>query len=145
MNANFPHQYRMSLTVAEHSARHIRRIIRTLLKEWGVEEVTEAVELAATELVTNVVRHVPDRSCTIRIARHGSGARVEVTDRSPRLPVTLPRAPSPESENGRGLLVVEGLVDKWGVDRVPGVGKTVWFECLKAPERAASAGEPPRE
>ncbi|MET8824960.1 ATP-binding protein [Streptomyces sp. NPDC004610] len=145
MNANFPHQYRMSLTVAEHSARHIRRIIRTLLKEWGVEELSEAVELATTELIANVVRHVPDHHCTVRIARHRAGARVEVTDTSPRLPVPVPPNPSLESENGRGLLLVEAMVDKWGVDRGPGVGKTVWFECLKAAEREASAGEPPRE
>ncbi|MFE4666741.1 ATP-binding protein [Streptomyces sp. NPDC056716] len=128
MNGHFPHQYRMSLTVAEHSARHVRRIARTLLREWGVPELTEAVELGTTELIANVVRHVPDRKCTVRLLRQDGGARVEVTDTSDELPTPSPQL-SMVSENGRGLLLLEAVADKWGVDVRAGGGKTVWFEC----------------
>ncbi|MEU9338687.1 ATP-binding protein [Streptomyces sp. NPDC048290] len=134
MNANFPHQYRMSLTVAAHSARHIRRIIRTLLKDWGMDDLTDATQTATTELISNVVRHVPDHHCTVRIARHETGTRVEVTDMSSAVPAP-PRTPSPDSERGRGLLLVEAVADKWGVDKVPGGGKTVWFECHQRTDR----------
>ncbi|MFE2040420.1 ATP-binding protein [Streptomyces sp. NPDC059477] len=134
MNGHFPHQYRMSLTVAEHSARHVRRIARTLLREWGVPELTEAVELGTTELIANVVRHVQDRHCTVVIARQPTGARVEVTDSSPQLPAPPSEFPL-DSENGRGLLILESAADKWGVDVRPEGGKTVWFECASPPSR----------
>uniref|UniRef100_UPI0040401299 ATP-binding protein n=1 Tax=Streptomyces sp. TG1A-60 TaxID=3129111 RepID=UPI0040401299 len=35
------------------------------------------------------------------------------------------------AEGGRGLLIVEAVTDRWGVDPHPdGRGKTVWLECL---------------
>ncbi|MET8949132.1 ATP-binding protein, partial [Streptomyces sp. NPDC004542] len=30
---------------------------------------------------------------------------------------------------GRGLLLLDAVVGKWGVEPVTGGGKTVWFEC----------------
>ncbi|MGW2110564.1 ATP-binding protein, partial [Streptomyces sp. NPDC001948] len=36
-------------------------------------------------------------------------------------------------EGGRGLVLVDAVTDKWGVEPRPdGRGKTVWFECLAA-------------
>ena len=117
----------MRLTVGEHSARHIRRIVRSLLDEWGMAE-SDAVELAVTELVANVVRHVPDRRCALLVVRQAAGVRVEVSDGSPQLPA-VPVDLAPEAEGGRGLVLLDAVVDKWGVDPVGGGGKTVWFEC----------------
>lgn len=118
----------MHLTVGEHSVRHIRRITRSLLREWELPELTFAVELGVSELVTNVVRHVPDRRCTVVLARLTAGVRVEVTDSFTRLPSVTERT-HPESESGRGLSLMEAVVDKWGVSRGIDGGKTVWFEC----------------
>ncbi|MFF4208072.1 ATP-binding protein [Streptomyces sp. NPDC001796] len=118
----------MHLTVGEHSARHIRRIVRSFLQEWEMAELADAAELAATELIANVVRHVPDRRCTLLVLRQEAGIRVEVTDgcdRRPAVPSELP----PEAENGRGLLLLDAVVDKWGVQPHGTGGKTVWFEC----------------
>ena len=123
-----PTQYRMSLTVAEHSARHIRRIVRSYLHEWELAELTDAAELAVTELVANVVRHVPDRRCTLLIQRQAAGVRVEVADSGDQGPTVAPEL-RPEAESGRGLLLLDAVVDKWGVDARPSGGKTVWFEC----------------
>ena len=130
MNLNIPRtpQYRMSLTVAEHSVHHIRRIVRSLLREWELAQLVFAVELGVSELVSNVVRHVPDRRCTVLVARRTAGVRVEVTDRSRRLPA-VPRESDPESESGRGLALLDAVVGKWGVTPCAGGGKTVWFEC----------------
>ncbi|MFJ8080874.1 ATP-binding protein [Streptomyces sp. NPDC096205] len=122
-----PH-YRMSLTVGEHSAAPIRRIARSLLEEWEMQALREATELALTELLANVVRHVPDRRCTLLILRQQNGVRVEVTDGSPHHPAPLSGLPL-DSENGRGLHLVDAVTDKWGVCPAPGDGKTVWFEC----------------
>jgi anti-sigma regulatory factor (Ser/Thr protein kinase) len=128
VNQYIPPTYRMSLTVGAHSARHIRRIVRSLLDEWELAELTDAVELGVTELVANVVRHVPDRRCVLLVLRSAAGVRVEVTDSCPQLPC-IPAELLPEAEGGRGLVLVDAMVDKWGVGAAVGGGKTVWFEC----------------
>ncbi|MFE5395406.1 ATP-binding protein [Streptomyces sp. NPDC056568] len=122
-------QYRMSFTAGAHSARHVRRIVRSFLGEWGLAGVTDAVELAVTELLANVVRHVPDRRCTVLLLRQTGGVvRVEVTDGSPRQPV-LAVSVRDDAESGRGLVLLDAVADKWGVGPGPAGGKTVWFEC----------------
>jgi PAS domain S-box-containing protein len=61
---------------------------------------------------------------------------VEVADGSPHLPVQ--RDYSSNSGTGRGLRIVNELVDEWGAF-AHGDGKIVWFEIRSA---AQSAGEP---
>ncbi|MFE9447956.1 ATP-binding protein [Streptomyces sp. NPDC006739] len=119
----------MNLTVGEHSVRHIRRIVRSLLDDWELPQLADSVELAVTEVVTNVVRHVPDRRCSLAVLRLASAVRVEVGDGSPRLPCPQDASPA-EAECGRGLLLLDAVVDEWGVVPGPGIGKTVWFECV---------------
>ncbi|MCX5197012.1 ATP-binding protein [Streptomyces sp. NBC_00249] len=119
--------YRMGFTVSEHSARHMRRILRMYLDRWGLAKLTDGAELALTELVANVVRHVPGRGCTVLILRRPQGLRVEVADGSAELPQPAAHD-DPYAEGGRGLLLVEAVTDRWGTDPLPG-GKTVWFEC----------------
>ena len=137
MNAYFPPillgplstQYRMRLTVGEHSVRYIRRIVRSLLTDWELTGLTDAVELGVTELVANVVRHVPDRRCEVLVLRQRDSVRIEVSDGCPRLPATMAELDL-DSENGRGLVLLDAVADKWGVDTAGRRGgKTVWFEC----------------
>ncbi|MER5767035.1 ATP-binding protein [Streptomyces sp. NPDC001985] len=140
----------MRFTAGEHSACHLRRIIRAYLKIWTLEELTDSAESAVTELLANVVRHVPDRRCALVILRLPWGVRVEVSDGWHRLPESpapdaavpaLVPAPAPVparaervdpfalEESGRGLLLVEAVADRWGVVPLAAGGKTVWFEC----------------
>lgn len=133
-----PTQYRMTLTVGEHSARHIRRIARMHLENWELRHLTDTVELALTELIANVVRHVPDSRCTLLLLKQPTGVRAEVTDAYGQLLPTPAAEPHPESEGGRGLLLLDALVDKWGVSPAPGGGKTVWFECATPHFRATT-------
>ncbi len=121
----------MGFTVGEHSARHLRRMVRMFLARWDLVELTDAAELALTELVANVVRHVPDRHCNLLILRRPGGLRVEVTDRCPRPPLAV-HGGDELAEGGRGLLLVEAVADRWGTVPLPG-GKTVWFECDAKP------------
>ncbi|MFD8691885.1 ATP-binding protein [Streptomyces sp. NPDC059651] len=123
--------YRADFAMGEHSARHLRRILRLYLTGWRMTEIADAAELALTELIANVVRHVPGRRCQTFIFRlpGGEGVRVEVADASP----AVPRVGGGEvlDDGGRGLVLVDALADKWGVEmRGDGGGKTVWFECL---------------
>jgi anti-sigma regulatory factor (Ser/Thr protein kinase) len=128
VNEYIPAQYSMRLTVGEHAPRHVRRIVRSFLEEWRMAELSDAVELGVTELLANVVQHVPDRRCALLLLRQPTGVRVEVADGSDQLPVT-PARPEPEAEGGRGLLLLDAMADKWGVSLWRGGGKTVWFEC----------------
>ncbi|MET9427032.1 MULTISPECIES: ATP-binding protein [unclassified Streptomyces] len=129
--------YRMGFTVGEHSAGHMRRILRTYLIRWGLAELTDAAELAMTELVANVVRHVPGRRCTVLFLRQPDGLRVEVSDGSERPPLAVGGGDALD-EGGRGLLLVEAVTDRWGA--VPlAAGKTVWFECDAKPPRGAAS------
>ncbi|MGW1884196.1 ATP-binding protein [Streptomyces sp. NPDC001970] len=117
----------MRFTVGDHSARHVRRILRHYLVQWGMPDLADDAGLALTELLANVHHHVPDRRCALLIERSPSGLRVEVRDGSPGLP-SLRRAAS-DDERGRGLALVDAVVHKWGVEQSGSSGKTIWFEC----------------
>jgi anti-sigma regulatory factor (Ser/Thr protein kinase) len=96
-------------------------------------ELVDDATLALTELIANVVRHVPGRHCEVRMLRQEHGVRVEVADAYPRLPQvrTVPGAGEPPGEGGRGLVLLAAVVDRWAVEpRTDGSpGKCVWFEC----------------
>ena len=122
-----PRQYDIALTLGDHSPRHLRRIARAYVRLWGLDRIADAVELALTELTTNVYRHTPDRWCSMTLLHTTSGVRIEVYDRSPIIPVPL-RADE-LAESGRGLALVTLLTDKWDVT-LHRIGKTVWCELL---------------
>ncbi|POX56623.1 hypothetical protein C3489_04320 [Streptomyces sp. Ru71] len=129
---DFQPRYRAEFALGEHSVRHLRRILRLYLEGSGLPDVADAAELALTELLTNVVRHVPGRRCGICFLLLPGAVRVEVSDDC----AGLPARGSGEllDEGGRGLLLVESVTDRWGVTPRPvGDGKTVWFECLAKP------------
>ncbi|OEV02736.1 ATP-binding protein [Streptomyces oceani] len=124
-----PRQYRVTLTVGDHSPRHLRRVARAHTRAWGLEQLADAAELALTELTTNVHRHTPDRWCVVTLIHTLTGLRIEVYDHSPIIPVPL-RADE-LAESGRGLALVALLTDKWDVT-LHRIGKTVWCELLDA-------------
>ncbi|MGW9493053.1 ATP-binding protein [Streptomyces prasinus] len=125
-------RYRAEFALGEHSVRHLRRILRLCLKDSGLLEVADAAEIALSELLANVIRHVPGRRCGICFLLLPGAVRVEVSDGCPRLPVAA--AQEALAEGGRGLLLVEAVTDRWGTTPDPGrPGKTVWFECEVSP------------
>ncbi|MFI8845670.1 ATP-binding protein [Streptomyces sp. NPDC053780] len=127
--ADVESQYRAEFAMGAHSARHLRRVLRLYLARSGPAEVSDAAELALTELVANVVRHVPGRRCRVCFLLQPDAVRVEVADDCPELPV--PTAAGTLGEGGRGLVIVAAVTDRWGVTPyADGRGKTVWFECV---------------
>jgi anti-sigma regulatory factor (Ser/Thr protein kinase) len=91
-------------------------------REWIAE-----MRLLVSELVTNAIRHGVDRTGTVELslALAGRCLRVEVTDGGTGF-IPPVRAHDSEDLGGWGLVVVEELVDSWGVDAVGGT--RVWFE-----------------
>lgn len=112
-----------------------------MMIEWSMPGVAEDVALVVSELVTNAVAASTDADGRPQYAEPGGGLPVvhlrlrsdhvrivvEVWDSSPQEPVV--RQPEVDDENGRGLLLVEALSERWGCERVPGwPGKVVWAE-----------------
>ncbi|MFB6620491.1 ATP-binding protein [Streptomyces sp. NPDC085524] len=106
--------------VADPVAAHVPQVrarVRTLLDGWRVPVHTaDALLLAVSELVGNVVRHSGAGRMRIALSCGGGWFRLEVADQGavlPRLP--SPRAEAdPESEDGRGLLLVQLLTAELG-------------------------------
>lgn len=113
-----------------------RALLHAVIGGWGVgQEVLDAAELVLSELVTNALRaRAPrDRQVGLHIAHSEVDGllRLEVSDAGEGRPEV--RSPSEDEADGRGLLLVEALTDRWGVqEREGGIGKTVWAQ-IKAP------------
>ncbi|MFF8954228.1 ATP-binding protein [Streptomyces sp. NPDC014894] len=106
------------------------------LADWGVArdtDVSDVVSVIVGELTANAATHgkVPGRDFELRLLLGPGTLCVEVSDTRgevrPPCPGEIP-VPAPESESGRGMVLVAALADRWSVtDRVP-VGKTVRAE-----------------
>ncbi|WP_078916994.1 ATP-binding SpoIIE family protein phosphatase [Streptomyces sp. NRRL S-813] len=101
-----------------------RQHISGKLAAWGLEDAAPTMELIASELVTNAIRHAhpPVR---LRLILHGAGLTCEVSDGSSTSP-HLRRARTFD-EGGRGLFIVAQLTRRWGT-RHNSHGKTIWAE-----------------
>ncbi|WP_437026770.1 SpoIIE family protein phosphatase [Streptomyces sp. enrichment culture] len=100
-----------------------RRLARRALSRWGMEDLTDSVELLVSEVVTNAVRYAT-RPVTLRLLRTDV-LRCEVGDDVPQLPRL--RQARATDEGGRGLYLVNRMARRWGATRLS-TGKVVWFE-----------------
>ncbi|MFI7012670.1 ATP-binding protein [Streptomyces sp. NPDC050164] len=119
--------FSIQLSPTPRGARLARLLATEQLRSWGLP-LDPAAQLIA-ELSTNAATHgrIPGRDFRLLLYVVSDTLRIEVTDtRDDRLPT--PQLPTPESESGRGLLLVDALADRWGV--TPGLPprKTVWAE-----------------
>nr|WP_024127616.1 ATP-binding protein [Streptomyces sp. F12]AHE40380.1 Hypothetical protein pFRL6_293c [Streptomyces sp. F12] len=107
-----------------------RRRLHALVCDSGLSAIADDVALAAGELMANAVNHgCPARSAscfTVRASCRRGLVRVEVQDASADQPCL--RTADDDQEGGRGLHLVDALVDRWGVAPGPLAGKTVWLE-----------------
>lgn len=108
--------------VADPVAAHVpqvRACVRAILTSWLTPRpAAEALLLAVSELVGNVVRHAGAGRMRVVVSRGGGWLRLEVSDEA----AALPRLPSPraeadlDSEGGRGLLIVQLMAAELGGD-----------------------------
>lgn len=93
------------------------------------------VTLLTHELVRNSFEHSPTDRVWITVVYAPNGVRVQVTDRGASGAPELRPVP-PYSGSGRGLHWVQGLTDRWGVERRDAT--SVWFQVDVTDDSAAS-------
>lgn len=105
-----------------------RELLRVFLASCDRLDLLEDASLVLSELVANAVKHGSGgRPISVELDADAHGRlRIAVTDPSDQLPV-LSR-PAADAESGRGLLIVQTVSARWGVERHEGRGKSVWSE-----------------
>jgi anti-sigma regulatory factor (Ser/Thr protein kinase) len=93
-----------------------RKLVRDVLGVWHLDNLADVTALIISELIANAVRHTPCDSIRLIIGRpSATRVRVGVVDRAPsRLPVL--GQVGGDDESGRGLLLIDGIADRWGYD-----------------------------
>jgi anti-sigma regulatory factor (Ser/Thr protein kinase) len=104
------------------SVRGVRLMIRREIP-WAD---TSDVELVASELVTNVIRHAKT-NLVVSLEVGKERVRIEVMDGSAIMPAARDLSMGIDGTGGAGLVLVEAFSESWGVDQRPD-GKVVWAE-----------------
>ncbi|WP_405618311.1 ATP-binding protein [Streptomyces sp. NBC_00076] len=123
------------------SAAVARRLVRTALTAWGLEDLIEDATLVITELVSNAVDHGCLPSIRVIVSRPiENGVRLGVVDRSKVIP-RLRTDSNGDQIRGRGLLLVDAVTERWGTDLYRW-GKQVWGELEREPAQFPEQQEP---
>ena len=120
-----------------------RHICREALRELGVEdECTSDIEVALTEACTNVLDHAePGDQYEVQLSLAQVQCVIRVVDQGPGFDSDAPRSlPSSGAEGGRGIALMEALVDTVKFESRPEAGTVVYLE----KELAYTEGAPAR-
>jgi hypothetical protein len=139
MGSGWPMQSRLELWALPRTVPYARRHTLQVLREWGLEKLSETAELLVSEIVTNAVlasagpagspsgQVQADAASTLLfwLSANGNQVLIQVWDSCERKP--QPQQPGSAAETGRGLLLVEALSAEWGTYALNGwAGKVVW-------------------
>jgi anti-sigma regulatory factor (Ser/Thr protein kinase) len=97
--------------------------------EWGLPDLADTLALLVSELMTNAVRASSRLAASdppvvrLWLACDRASVTIHVWDASHEMPVR--RDAAPDTEGGRGLLVVDALSTDWGAYPTDD-GKMVW-------------------
>ena len=109
------------------SAASARRFVAAALRRWECsDDFIELVLLLTSELVTNAYRHAGTET-RVSVRLDHDCTRVEVRDVGRGEPELRPI--DTDRVDGRGLLIVDALADRWGYHSNAG-GTAVWFELV---------------
>ena len=111
------------LSCERRSVGVARRFLADVVAGRFDDDRLDTATLLVTEVVTNAVLHA-HTDVSVHVAVEGEGLLVQVEDGSPSSPQR--RAHDQDAVSGRGLELVEGLADDFGVLATP-AGKAVWF------------------
>ncbi|MGI8617031.1 MAG: ATP-binding protein [Actinomycetota bacterium] len=121
-------EHRVTFGLVPEAAFQARAVVNDKLGRAVPVKVLEDATLLVSELVTNAVRHAPQKGAPeveLRLERDPERVRVVVSDAGAGF-VAAPRLPTASESSGWGLYLVDRIADRWGViskDR-----NEVWFE-----------------
>ena len=105
-----------------------RSLARRIVLEWGRCDLVDTAELLVSELVTNAIQASAGlRRPVVRLwlVAERDNIVIRVWDGSADMPTR--QDAGPESEHGRGLMLVGSLSKQWGACVKP-AGKVVWVQ-----------------
>lgn len=111
----------------------MRRLAEQQLSAWGIaygSGTARNVALVAAELAANAITHgrLPGRDFRLALRLLPHAVRIEVTDTRPERLLSALSPARPDAVAGRGLLIVDAYVDRWGCTFRDACTKTVWAE-----------------
>lgn len=124
--------YSQTMNRTPETIAKARGLARIALRVWQMDDAGDSAVLLLTELFANAVRHARGTSVRVIIDRpEQDRIHLAVVDLAPhRLPEM--REAGPYDDNGRGLILVEDLSDRWGYELMGREqrpwGKRVWAE-----------------
>ncbi|MER7773237.1 ATP-binding protein [Kitasatospora sp. NPDC096140] len=123
---------RALLPYEPQSAGSARRLLRTTLRGWELDDLVEGGELIVSELVGNAAKTGCRLTMTVTVERITDRCvRISVRDGSRLLPCLIDAGPAAES--GRGMALVHHLTGgHWGATPEP-YGKTVHADLRTRP------------
>ncbi|WP_344494281.1 ATP-binding protein [Nonomuraea monospora] len=126
----------------------VRRVLGDAMRSLNVSETCIAdMLLAVSEACSNAVRHGgPANRYEVTAAIGAGQVDVRVADNGVGVPSMPHHFPPPDTENGRGLLIMRSVVDEISFGVTPGRGTTVhlrkhlaWDDGAKARPRELAA------
>lgn len=108
------------------SPRAARRFVEVHLEGCATDASQHLAVLLTCELVTNALLHARSE-VLVRVRCEADVIRVEVADDDPTAPPPPDLRIDDDATTGRGLLLVQELSERWGV-QPHSDGKTIWFE-----------------
>ncbi|HEX9357189.1 MAG TPA: ATP-binding protein [Streptosporangiaceae bacterium] len=128
-NGPWPLQDYLELGALASAVPCARLHARHVMREWGLASLSESTELLVTELITNAVKasRAVTQTSAVRLWLVSDLAQILILvwDASPLPPARIDA--SGEAENGRGLILVEAISERWGwYGRDDSDGKFVW-------------------
>lgn len=107
------------------SIKVARDAVAFVASTWGIDDYIPRV--VVSELVTNALRvSTPDDHIIVRAYQRNGMRTIEVWDQADSMPQM--QTPSDTDECGRGLILLEFLVERWGVRPLSSGGKVVYAE-----------------
>ena len=125
---DLPHSgLRVELPRRAETVRTVREIVRHLLVEARAESSDlQEIELAASELATNAVLHADGANTyEVAISLDGVSCEIAVSDRGRGFDPQEVAPPTLDLSGGRGLAVVQAVMDEVTVQSAPGTSTTV--------------------
>ncbi|GAA2960001.1 SpoIIE family protein phosphatase [Kitasatospora cinereorecta] len=114
-----------------------RAIVRQALSDWDMAGLADDAELVTGELLVNVLLHTEGGAVlTLEVLPEPvRRIRLSVQDRSSAWPRR--RTPGETSTSGRGLLLLDAVSTRWGIEP-RGEGKAVWCEIGPTPPQESA-------